>query len=230
MSYNLKSLGAEPAALARIVRRMQPDVLIAQEAPKGLRWRPKCAAFARECGMLYLAGGRSAGGNMLLVTPRVDVAASDERRIPQPLGDPIRGVVSATVGLAGRWLGVLGTHLGLRRANRAAQVRDLVHMIDHTAGMPVVVAGDFNETPDGPSWEALGDAGLVDPGDPEGSDPSADEPTFPADIPRTRIDGILVSKELDVVEYGIPRDHAIRADLRVATDHLPVFCVLDLPA
>ncbi|HEY6738544.1 MAG TPA: endonuclease/exonuclease/phosphatase family protein [Actinopolymorphaceae bacterium] len=223
LSYNVLSLRADFGALTRVVRAVGPDVLVAQEAPRRVRWRAKCAAFARESGLLYTAGGRTAGGNLLLVAPRVAVDEVAERRIPQPLGDPMRGIVGARLRIGADTFAVVGCHLGLRAARRAAEVPKVVALGEELGrGAPTIVAGDLNEEPTGPSWRAFAEAGYADVR-------GEDEPTFPADRPTKRIDAVLPSAGLEVLEYGVPESAAIRRDLRRASDHLPVLARLRLP-
>ena len=84
---------------------------------------------------------------------------------------------------------------------------------------PVVVAGDLNEPPDGPSWQRLRQAGFVDHG-------SKKWRTFPADQPEKRIDALLVRGDVTVVAHGDP---GVRDELLAAgSDHRPVLAVLDL--
>ena len=78
ISWNVHGLRDDTRALARIVRELDPDVMCVQEAPKFWRWRAKVAALARECGLIYVAGGGTTGGSALLVHLRVDVEASTE--------------------------------------------------------------------------------------------------------------------------------------------------------
>jgi endonuclease/exonuclease/phosphatase family metal-dependent hydrolase len=84
---------------------------------------------------------------------------------------------------------------------------------------PVVVAGDLNERPDGPSWERLREAGFVDHGDREWR-------TFPADRPDRRIDALLVRGGARVPHHGDPG--VPEELLAAASDHRPVLAVLDL--
>lgn len=224
LSYNVRGLRDDVAALGRVVRHCRPDVLLVQEAPSLLRWRSRCAAFARECELLYTAGGRSGGGNLLLLAARVGVYVVRESRIWQPWRDPIRGVVSARLGIGDGRFGVVGFHLGLNPRRRVAEVRKVAAAARSFGDDPALIAGDFNETPEAGSWSAFGEAGFTDPLD------GAQRPaTFPVAAPRARIDAILVTKQFTVKEYGIPDAPAIRADLLRATDHLPVLAVLDLP-
>jgi endonuclease/exonuclease/phosphatase family metal-dependent hydrolase len=223
LTYNVRSLRDDRAALVRVVRACAPDVLVVQEAPRLLRWRSRCAALAQDTGLFYVAGGRTAGGNLLLAGARVGVHGVVERRIPQRRRDPIRGVVAATLGVDAQRFGVVGIHLSLSAAGRARDVDVVLDTVRGLGTLPVVVAGDLNETPGGRSWAALTGAGLDDAG--------ADEarPTFPARGPRSRIDAILVSGEgVKVRDYRVPDEAELRTDVGRATDHLPLLAVLEL--
>ena len=43
MSYNIRSLRDDRAAVVRVIRDVDPDVVCIQEAPRFFRWRAKCA-------------------------------------------------------------------------------------------------------------------------------------------------------------------------------------------
>lgn len=220
LSYNVRGLRDDFGALTRVVQGAGPDVVVVQEAPIYLRWRSRSAKLARSCGLVYVAGGRSAGGNLIMVAPRVMARGANELRIRQPLRDPIRGVVSARVEVAGVRFGVVGCHLGLKPDGRRDQVQAVIE-VANGLGAPGIVAGDFNEPPSGACWRALEEAGYKDPAKGEGED------TFPARGPRTRIDAVLTTSGIEVKEYGV-LEHD-RADLEAATDHLPVLAVIDVP-
>ena len=78
LSWNVHGLRDDRAVLSRVVRDLDPDVVCVQESPKYLRWRAKCAALARGCGQLYVAGGGTTGGSALLGSLRVDVKGATE--------------------------------------------------------------------------------------------------------------------------------------------------------
>lgn len=226
LSYNVRSLRDDVAALGRVVRHCRPDVLVAQEAPRTLRWRSRCAALARECELLYAAGGRTAGGNLLLVAPRISVHDVREVRFPQPWREPIRGTVAARLGLGPARFWVAGCHLGLRQGRRVAEARRVGAIVGGAAGSeePTLVAGDLNETPEGQAWQVLTSFGFSDP-----LEGAAEPATFPARAPTARADAVLPSEDWAVREFGVPDSPSLRADLRRASDHLPVLAVLALP-
>jgi endonuclease/exonuclease/phosphatase family metal-dependent hydrolase len=217
LSYNVRGLRDDRGALAEVVRAADPDVVCAQEAPCYLRWRAKCAALAREWGLLYVAGGGTTGGTALFVNLRIDVDEPRAVSLSRHYGWPDRGVASAIVSRAGARLAVASIHLPLieaRRREHAQRARELLAAYDTTHWL---AAGDLNEPPLGPSWQALGIGGLVD------LDPDCG-PTFPAAHPTKRIDGILATKGVEVVEHQVLDGAAVRR----ASDHSPLLAVIRL--
>lgn len=229
LSYNVRSLRDDSETLYRLIRAQNPDVVVIQEAPRFFRWRSKCAAFARRCGLIYVAGGRSAGDNLLLAAVR---AATDrtgvvERRVPRPPMRPIAGVVAAVFDIGDARFGVVGAHLGLTAAERRVEVAEVIEVAAALDTQHAIVAGDLNEEPGGRSWRELAEAGFGDPM------PDRDDPTFPSTSPYKRIDAILTTEGVKTVTYGVPgqrrADATLAADYARASDHLPVLAVLEIP-
>ncbi len=231
LSWNVWKLFGDPLAVHRVLRAAEPDLVCLQEAPALLWSTRQLTALARAAGLHLVAGGRSAAGNAMLRSSRVQVHEAEAIRF-RPLNWRIqrRGAVLATVGLAGESpLQVVGVHLGLDPVERRAHVQELLARLSASpvstgrvatgrvaTGLPVVVAGDLNELPGGPSWQALAEVAM---------DPSTEAaPTFTAARPRKRIDAVLTGPGIEILEYGQwqpdPRDVAL------ASDHLPVLAVI----
>jgi endonuclease/exonuclease/phosphatase family metal-dependent hydrolase len=218
LSYNVRGLRDDRAALTEVVRAADPDVVCVQEAPNYLRWRAKCAALAREWGLLYVAGGGSTGGTALFVHLRIDVDEPREVALSRQYGWPDRGVASAIVSRGGTRLAVASIHLPLveaRRREHAQRAREMLAAYDATDWL---AAGDLNEPPSGPSWQALRIGGLTDVAPDCG-------PTFPAGRPTKRIDAILATKRVEVVEHHVLEGAAVMR----ASDHRPLLAVVRLP-
>ncbi|HEX6246995.1 MAG TPA: endonuclease/exonuclease/phosphatase family protein, partial [Nocardioidaceae bacterium] len=205
--------------LDEVVRAAAPDVLLVNEAPKTpLLWRRQARGLAERWGMRHVVGGRDAGSNMILVGPGVDVRSARARTLPQPLFQPRRGIAAAQLRVRGRLVGVVACHLSLDAARRETEVGEVLSTAGRLRG-PVVVGGDLNEGPRGPSWRRLRAAGFVDAG-------SAGWPTFPATAPTKRIDALLVRGGARVVHHGDP---GVDEDLQArASDHRPVMAVLEI--
>ncbi|MDQ4084933.1 MAG: endonuclease/exonuclease/phosphatase family protein [Actinomycetota bacterium] len=219
LTYNILG-GKARVALRSVVRAVNPDVMVVNESPQTpLLWRWQCPSLARQWDLQHVAGGRNAGRNMIFAQHHIGVAETHVKRFQQPLLRPIRGVVSAQLQADSHRFGVVGVHLALDPDAREGQVQQVLRAADRLRG-PVVVAGDFNEPPKGPSWEALRAAGFVDHGD-------ADDFTYPAEHPVKRVDALLVRGDVRVSRHRIP---GIQPELlRLASDHLPVVATLAWP-
>jgi endonuclease/exonuclease/phosphatase family metal-dependent hydrolase len=218
LTYNVRSLRDDAAAVAAVVRACDPDVVFLQEAPRFCRWRSKLAKLARECGLLYVTGGRTTGGVALLANLRVDVTDLREGLLTKHRGLHQRGVAAAVVARSGERLLVASTHLGLKAEERAEHAGEVVTLLRQVPAPHAVVAGDFNEPPGKPAWRAFQAGGLRDLGPESGV-------TFPARSPRKRIDGILGSTGVAAVEYRVIDDPLVER----ASDHRPVLAVLQVP-
>lgn len=217
MTYNIHG-GRHRRELARVVRSLGPDVLVANESPKlPLLWRWQCERLTRDWGMRYVAGGRSAGSNLLVASARVRVLHTRAWRVAQPLLRPRRGIVSAQLRVGSVVFGFVGCHLSLLPDSRRREVELVIEAADALTG-PVVVAGDLNERPGGHCWTRLTAAGFTDAGETSG-------PTFPAARPDRRIDALLVRGA------GVRAQPAAVLDPRLlaaASDHRPVAAWLEL--
>jgi endonuclease/exonuclease/phosphatase family metal-dependent hydrolase len=219
-TYNILMGGRRGSAVHEVVHRLEADVLLVNESPKQpLLWKRRCSGLCDHWRMRYVAGGRPAGSNLVVAGPRVAVKSSGAERLKQPLFQPRRGIAWAQLRVEGRLLGVVACHLSLDRERRLREVQRVIEVASGLRG-PVVVAGDLNEPPRGPSWQRLRDAGFVDHGDRSWE-------TFPAEEPGTRIDALLVrGTAATVVSHGDPG--VPEQLLRAASDHRPVLAEIEL--
>jgi endonuclease/exonuclease/phosphatase family metal-dependent hydrolase len=215
VSYNVHSLRDDLDALASVVRELEPDVVVVQEAPRRWRWRTKCASLAHSFGLLVAEGGLPSLGNLIMTSLRVRVLDSWSMRYPLTPGRHMRGAAFARCAVLGAPAFVVaGSHLSTDPAERPAQAALLKPALDACAD-PAILAADFNETADGSSWPLIASS-LIDPGGPN---------TFPARSPDRRIDAILVDPRLTITSYDV-----VANDLTTrASDHLPVVADLLLP-
>jgi endonuclease/exonuclease/phosphatase family metal-dependent hydrolase len=222
VSYNVHGLRDDRAALVEVIRDLDPDVLILQEAPRRLRWRTRNAHLAQDVDLVYATGGAATLGNVILINLRVRILDTWAVRYPLTPGRHMRGAAFARCEVAEGPFVVVGSHLATDPTERPAQARQLRKEID--AGVPTIVGVDLNEPPGGPSWGLLAD-GLVDAAgaDAAGSYP-AEQPGGPA--ARQRLDAILVDPRITVSAYRVADPPAARR----ASDHLPVVAELALPA
>jgi endonuclease/exonuclease/phosphatase family metal-dependent hydrolase len=218
LTWNLRHLRDDRAAVVRVVRAAAPDVMCIQEGPRSpLLSGWSLRRLARDVGLRVVAGGWPAAGNAVLHGDRIRVADAVAIRFPRTaLSVSRRGSVMVTVRRDGAEpVRLACVHLGLLSGERLAHAAALVTRL-RASGLPVVVAGDLNESPGGPSWQALG--AVV-------NDPAPGAPvTFSAESPRRRIDAILTSAGVETLEYA--RWQPDPGDARRASDHLPVLSIV----
>ncbi len=219
MTYNLLMGGRRGEALNRVVREARPDVLVVNEAPKApFASQRRCRALAEVWELTFAGGGRDAGSNAVMIGARVEIERVASRTFNTLAFRPRRGIVAAQLRIENSMLGVVGCHLSLERAYRAREVEAVIEAARAMRGV-VVVAGDLNEPPSGPSWRRLRQVGFADHG-------SNDWPTFPAQDPVKRIDALLVRGEAVVLRHGDP---GVPLGLQAqASDHRAVLAVLDI--
>ncbi|WP_447036906.1 endonuclease/exonuclease/phosphatase family protein [Streptomyces sp. DSM 118878] len=227
LSYNIRSMRDDTAALARVIAACAPDLVLVQEAPRFFRWRKKLARLARAADLVILSGGGSAAGPALLCSLRATVERTEDVLLPLTPGLHRRGFATAVVRFGGARLGVLSCHLSLQTDERYAQGGLL---LDRLAGMGVehaVAGGDLNERPRGRTFRrlasALQDCWATKPW-------GGEHTSTPAD-PHQRIDAILATPGIEVLGCGVPAGlpGVTETDLRAATDHLPVLAALRVP-
>jgi endonuclease/exonuclease/phosphatase family metal-dependent hydrolase len=218
LSYNVHGLRDDRAALTGLVRDLAPDVVVVQEAPRRFRWRTRCASLADDFGMVVAAGGLPSLGNLLLVSLRVKVHEQWSLRYPLTPGRHLRGAAFARCSVRGARFTVSGSHLATDAQERPDQAARWKEALSAVEG-PLIAAGDINEGPGGGAWRTVAD-GLTDAG-------GASSPlTFPATLPRLRLDGLFVSPDIQVERYEVVETDQARR----ASDHLPVLADLALPS
>ena len=215
LSYNVHGLKDDRPALTGLVRELEPDVVIVQEAPRRFRWRHKCAALADDCGMVVAAGGMPSLGNLIMVSLRVRVHDTWCLRYPLTPGRHMRGAAFASCSVRGATFTVSGSHLATDPVERPAQAARWKRELAGVEG-PLIAAGDLNEGPGGGAWRTVAD-GLVS---------SASALTFPATLPRLQLDAVFVTPDISVERYAVVETDQARR----ASDHLPVVADLLLPS
>jgi endonuclease/exonuclease/phosphatase family metal-dependent hydrolase len=227
LTYNVRSMRDDRAALGRVISSVEPDVVAVQEAPRFLRWRSLCGQLARRSGMVVVGGGRPAAANLILSTLAVDKLASVDVLFSKDRGLHQRGTAIAVLAYRGAKFAIAGTHLdGADTRGDAPRLRHVAELnaaiYRHVpAGVPVIVAGDMNCHPGSASWLALQDqrqdafavAGV------------GNEWTSTATAPHQRIDGLFVDRRLTVLKAEVVQD----GDTAIASDHLPVLVEIELP-
>ncbi|RST19451.1 endonuclease [Streptomyces sp. WAC05374] len=229
LSYNIRSMRDDEDALARVIRACAPDLVLVQEAPRFFRWRKHAARLAAKSELLVLGGGATAAGPLLLCSLRTTVERTDDVLLPLTPGLHRRGFATAVVRIGGARLGLLSCHLSLQARERYAQAGML---LDRLAALDVphaIAAGDINERPGGRSFQRL----AAELQDCWAVRPWGGEHTWTPGDPHQRIDAIFATKGIEVLGCGVPGPGDLAgltgADLRAATDHLPVLAALRVP-
>lgn len=216
-TYNLRGLKDDADAAARVVRAIDPDVLLLQEVPRYPGSSYAIAAFARSARLLWSGRTRLVSGTSLMTSVRVLSSDSSDRRLKVGLRENPRSYTVARVSFPGRpTVTVVSVHLSLVGEQRVRHVGTVLSELaeDLSVGddAPLVLGGDLNEDHEGPAW------GVVSSRLTEVSD---ERPTFPAARPQHRLDAIFSRGHLTAAHgdttllEGMP--------LAAATDHLPVW-------
>ncbi len=215
-------------ALARVISACNPDLVLLQEAPRFFRWRKKLARLARASNLVILTGGATASGPAILCNLRATVERTEDVLLPLTPGLHRRGFATAVVRFGGARLGVLSCHLSLEKNERYEQGGMLLDRLAGLGTPHAVAGGDLNERPGGRTFRRIAD-GLQDCW---ATAPWGSEYTSTPTDPHQRIDAIFATKGIEVLGCGVPVNQLgiTDADLRAATDHLPLLAALKIPA
>jgi endonuclease/exonuclease/phosphatase family metal-dependent hydrolase len=225
-SYNMrKAIGTDrrrrPERTIEVLNELGADIVALQEADRRFGQRLSAIPLSmldqhsdyKPVPLAGRAGSLGWHGNALLVKKHIEVV--DAHLLHLPSLEP-RGAVLADLRIDGVDLRIVGMHLdlsGLWRRRQAHAV--LAHLAARPGDPPSVLMGDLNE------WSAangcLRDFGthlrFADCGR-----------SFHARRPVARLDRIMVSEHLEIVESG---NHA-SPTARKASDHLPIWAKLRL--
>lgn len=222
MTYNVRAFRDDWRAAARVVAKVQPDVLALQEVSRRLFPSRRVRAFAALAGMSWPFLRVRAGGTTILTAPHVRVRSASHHRLRVPFWQAVkegaRGYAVATLATpAADPVTVVSVHLSLRPEERVRHTRALRPGIPGSGSL--VIAGDINEDEAGLAWQLLASGGrtrLV----------SERVPTFPADHPAVCLDAVFASAELARADG--PPVEVDQALLRGGSDHRPVWVDLRL--
>lgn len=218
-AYNVRAFKDDRSALVDVVRRIDPDVLLMQEAPRHPGSGHRVAAFAEQVGMTWADGRRGRMSTTLLTGLRLDLWSCEHHNLPVDRWEEPRGFAIARLRLPGhRPFTAVSAHLPLRAEQRSRHALRILHAIEGEGLEAAVLGGDLNEAYGDGAWRDLG--GRL-------REVTGDWRTSPSGTPGQTIDGILVGGAVDAVVPIVDLDPQL---LRRATDHRPVFVDLDLSA
>ena len=218
--------GVSLAAIATEIKAVHPDLVSLNEVDNGTRRsggadEPSYLAGATGLHVVYgpnLPWEGGLFGNAILT--RYPVVASRNLGLPVVPGLEPRGLLTATVRVAGRSVTFSSMHLSDGRdgqASRLLQAQAVAGVLRHASG-PAILAGDLNAFPGTQPVRILRQY-LLDSQE-QGGTGRGD--TVPEGDPRDRIDYVLYDNDLAVV----PGSTQVRASS--SSDHRSVFTELAL--
>lgn len=234
MSYNVHSCSGmdgrvSPRRVARVIAQESPDILALQELDSGRprsRGEDQANLIADILGYHVVfcptvtVGEERYGHAVLSRWPLETVKVAELPSRSGGLWPEKRGALWTCLQLHGLRVHVITTHLGLRSAERQAQMstllgEDWIGSIHEDE--PVILCGDFNCRPGGVAYR-LATATLRDVAGPRGLS------TFSSMQPIVRLDHIFVSPHIASDQVRVV-DNLLS---RVSSDHLPLVAELSL--
>jgi endonuclease/exonuclease/phosphatase family metal-dependent hydrolase len=206
--------------IARVIRRERVDVVALQEVDKGVQRtdrRDLAGELAALTGLtavfsnnFHYQGGEY--GNAVLT--RFPVLTATNLHYQMLRTNEQRGLLQLVLKVHGRKLAFMNTHVDFRGADseRLLNVDEIRSQACRYAGTPVVLCGDFNDTPDSRVHQRLREQ-FADAWALAGQGTGW---TFPAGVPRKRIDYVWITKggAIECVGAQVPESDA--------SDHRPL--------
>jgi endonuclease/exonuclease/phosphatase family metal-dependent hydrolase len=215
--------GSNLDAVAGIINSLEPALVALQEVDNKTGRAKELdltAELSLRTGMQGIFGKAMdyGGGYGEAVLSRHPVIETKNNLLPHTSKAEPRAALKVLIELPGGMkIAFVGTHLDHQRdqSNRMMQAKRIIELYENY-DLPIVLAGDLNATPDSDPINLLGR---------QWSDAAQDnsQPTFPSVKPARRIDYIMYKPKgrWKVVEVRV-------IDEKVASDHCPVFAVLEL--
>jgi len=211
-------------AVAGIINSLAPDLVALQEVDnkttrvKGLDLTTELSQRTGMQGVFGKAMDYAGGGYGEAVLSRHPILSTKNNPLPHtPEAEP-RAALEVHVELStGERIVFVGTHLDHLRdqKNRMMQTSQIMDLYED-CDLPAILAGDLNAVPDSDPINLLSQewacAGQVDP-----------RPTFPSARPNRKIDYVMYKPER---RWRVLETRVI--DEKVASDHCPVYTVLEL--
>ncbi len=216
--------GSNLDAVARIINSLKPDLVAFQEVDKkttrakGLDLTAELSKRTGMNGVFGKAMDYAGGGYGEAVLCRYPVLETKNNPLGHSGQAEPRTALEVQIELpSGAKIAFAGTHLDHQRdqSNRMMQAKRIIELYENY-DLPIILAGDLNAVPGSDPIKLLSRQWCyAAEGDPQ--------PTFPSVRPRRKIDYIMYKPKdrWKVVEVRV-------IDEKVASDHCPVFTVLEL--
>jgi len=206
--------------IAEVIKKQKPDLVALQEVDKMVPRSGKvdqAAELAKLLGMHHAYGkcidldGGEYGNAILSRHPIQDTMV---HKLPGP--GEARAVLETIIHLQGKKVSFASVHLDWEKdATRLGQVQAMEKVLS-LRNHPVIMAGDFNATPDSEPMKLVAKNWIV-------SQKSGQPLTIPANDPKKEIDYILYRGLIEAKASCLVLDEA------VASDHRPLIGVIILP-
>ncbi|AHM57913.1 endonuclease/exonuclease/phosphatase (plasmid) [Peptoclostridium acidaminophilum DSM 3953] len=205
---------------ARALEALGADVICLQEVDMNRArtlYANQALKFAGLLGMEYSFGaaikysGGGAYGNAIL--SRHPIVQQKNHRLPGQGSK--RAIQEVQVEVEGSRIAIFNTHMELDQEQRLQQIEGFIVPLVSSYTGPAVLCGDFNEKPQSPGIRCLSRHFK----DSLHSNSGKLTLTFPADIPKSRIDYIFLNSKCRALDYKIVNS--------IASDHLPVLALVE---
>jgi len=208
------------ARIAEVIKRERADIVALQEVDRGVartQRRDLSAELAALTGMscvfsnnFHYQGGEY--GNAVLT--RFPILHATNLHYTMLRTNEQRGLLQLTLDAGGRPLVFMNTHIDFRGddSERLLNVSQIASVVKGHSGKPIVLCGDFNDTPGSRTYQRLTES-FTDTWQAVGAGAGL---SYPAERPGKRIDYIWVAKNGHIMPTQAT---VISTD---ASDHLPV--------
>jgi endonuclease/exonuclease/phosphatase family metal-dependent hydrolase len=207
--------------IARLIRSLDPHLVALQEVDNRTERTggvDQAAELGRLTGMTPVFGkfmDYQGGEYGMAVLSRLPVVGSTNHRLPEGAEPRSALVVRVQLPEGGGEALFASIHFYRTEEERLAQARRLLELIEPEEVL-VILAGDFNSTPDSPVMALIGETFTI-------PDKEGDRLTFSSDRPRVEIDFVAwrPAERFAAVESRV-------IDEPVASDHRPVFLAVEM--
>lgn len=220
--------------IAKVITDSKADIVALQEVDRGVERTKKIdimTMLADLTGMTYAFGknidyqGGDYGNGVLTKFPILQEQNLHYKMIRT--GEQ-RGLLQLLLEIKGEEVVFMNTHIDYREDNteRISNVKETHAAAEHYAPRPVIVCGDFNDTPESRTITLMKERFI----DSWGASDTGSGFSYPTDTPKKRIDYIFLSKNTVQNQKSFMKLRPVSARvLRTdASDHLPVLVELEL--